>query len=122
MTKTIPFDAAELLDTPEAQAEYLSLAMEEGDPAVIARAVGVVARARGMTAIARDAGVGRESLYKALSEDGNPELGTIVKVLGAMGLRLAAIPAERAEVTAMQPSAVVAATGRARRRRPAKVA
>jgi probable addiction module antidote protein len=87
-TKTFAFDAAELLDSPEAQAAYLSEIMEGGDPAEVARAIGTVARARGMTAVARDAGVGRESLYKALSGEGNPEFGTILRVLGALGLGL----------------------------------
>jgi probable addiction module antidote protein len=95
-TKTFTFDAAELLDSPEAQAAYLSEIMESGDPAEIAQAIGTVARARGMTAVARDAGVGRESLYKALSGEGNPEFGTIMKVLGALGLGLAVNPKQPA--------------------------
>lgn len=90
---TTPFDPAELLDSAEAQAEYLSLAMQDGDVAEVAHALGVVARARGMSNVARDAGLGRESLYKALSETGNPELGTVLKVLQGMGLRLAVHPA-----------------------------
>lgn len=85
---TTPFDAAEFLDTEEAQAAYLADMMEAGDPALIAQAIGTVARARGMTEIARKAGLGRESLYKALSPGGNPHLGTVVKVLGALGLEL----------------------------------
>jgi probable addiction module antidote protein len=88
VTKTFAFDAAELLDSPETQAAYLSEIMAGGSPAEIAQAIGTVARARGMTAVARDAGVGRESLYKALSGEGNPEFGTIMKVLGALGLGL----------------------------------
>jgi probable addiction module antidote protein len=95
-TKTFTFDAAELLDSPEAQAAYLSEIMESGDPAEIAQAIGTVARARGMTAVARDAGVGRESLYKALSGEGNPEFGTIMKVLGALGLGLTVSPKQPA--------------------------
>lgn len=87
-TKTFAFDAAELLDSPEAQAAYLSEIMEGGDPSEIAQAIGTVARARGMASIAREAGVGRESLYKALSGSGNPEFGTVLKVLGALGLGL----------------------------------
>lgn len=82
--KTVPFDAAEFLDTEEAQAAYLEEAFATGDPAFIAKSIGVVARARGMSAIAKDAGVGRESLYKALSGEGNPEFATIVKVLRAL--------------------------------------
>jgi probable addiction module antidote protein len=91
-TKTFAFDAAELLDSPEAQAAYLSEIMEGGDPAEIAQAIGTVARARGMTAVAREAGMGRESLYKALSGEGNPEFGTIMKVLEALGLGLSVNP------------------------------
>jgi probable addiction module antidote protein len=91
-TKTFAFDAAELLDSAEAQAAYLSEIMEGGDPSEIAQAIGTVARARGMTVVAREAGMGRESLYKALSGEGNPEFGTILKVLGALGLGLSVNP------------------------------
>jgi probable addiction module antidote protein len=97
--KTVAFDAAEFLDTEEAQAAYLQEAFATGDPAYIARSVGTVARARGMSAIARDAGVGRESLYKALSGEGNPEFGTIVKVLSALHLALSVKP-----LAVMEPS------------------
>lgn len=90
--ETEKLDVAELLDTPGAQEEFLSLALAEGDPAEITLAVGVVARARGMTAVAREAGLGRESLYKALGEGGTPELGTVLRVVRAMGLRLSATP------------------------------
>lgn len=91
--ETVPFDPAEFLDSPQAQAEYLSLSMAEDDPAEIAAALGVVARARGMSAVARDSGLGRESLYKSLSENGNPELATVLKVLRSMGLKLTVQPA-----------------------------
>ncbi|WP_159993665.1 addiction module antidote protein [Roseomonas sp. 18066] len=91
-TETIAFDAAELLDTPEAQAAYLSEIMAEGDAAAMAEAIGTIARARGMTVIAREAGVSRVSLYRTLSGKGNPELATITKVLAAMGLRLSVTP------------------------------
>jgi probable addiction module antidote protein len=91
-TKTFAFDAAELLDSTEAQVAYLSEVMEGGDAGEIAQAIGTVARARGMTSVARDAGVGRESLYKALSGEGNPEFGTILRVLGALGLGLSVTP------------------------------
>ena len=87
-TKTQPFDAARYLSTPEAQAEYLSAMMEGNDPALIRHALGTIARAHGMAELARVAGLGPKSLYKALGEDGNPELGTVLKVLDAMGLRL----------------------------------
>jgi probable addiction module antidote protein len=66
--------------------------LEEGDPALIAAGLGDIARAKGMSQIARDTGPGRESLYKALSPEGNPELGTIMKVITALGLQLHASP------------------------------
>lgn len=98
--KTLAFDAAEFLDTAEAQAAYIQEACATGDAAFIARCIGDVARARGMSAIAKDAEVGRESLYKALSGEGNPEFGTIVRVLAALNLTISvepqAAPARRA--------------------------
>lgn len=96
-TETHAFDAAELLDTPEAQAEYLSLALAEGDVGAVNLALGVVARARGMTAVARAAELGRESLYRALREDGNPEFATVLRVLAALGMRLSVRPATPGE-------------------------
>lgn len=84
-TKTQPFDPAEHLGTAEAQAEYISAALETGDPSFIADSLGVVARARGMSQLARDTGLRRESLYKALSPEGNPEFATIMKVVQALG-------------------------------------
>jgi probable addiction module antidote protein len=69
-------------------AEYLEAAMEDGNPAVIAAALGNIARAKGMTEIARKTGIGRVSLYKVLSPDGNPEFSTVLKVVKALGLRL----------------------------------
>lgn len=95
MVKTTRFDAAEYLDTPELQAEYISAALETGDAAFVRDAVGIVARARGMGEIARAAGLNRESLYKALGETGNPEFGTMLGVLRALGLELAARPVKR---------------------------
>lgn len=92
MVKTTRFDVAEYLDTPERQAEYISAALESGDAAFVRDAVGIVARARGMSDIARAAGLNRESLYKALGEKGNPEFGTMLGVLRALGLELAARP------------------------------
>lgn len=67
---------------------YLEAAFDEGDPRLIAAALGDISRAKGMTTVAADAGLGRESLYKALSPDGNPEFATVVKVMRALGLRL----------------------------------
>lgn len=87
-TKTQRWDAADHLETEEDQLLYLEAAFEEGDAALIAAALGDIARARGMTEVARTAGLGRESLYKALSIDGNPHLDTILKVMNALGLRL----------------------------------
>jgi probable addiction module antidote protein len=86
--KTRVWDPAEHLETEEDIAAYLDAAFEEGDPSFIAAALGDVARAKGMAQIARDAGLGRESLYKALSPDGNPEFVTIMKVVSALGLKL----------------------------------
>jgi probable addiction module antidote protein len=85
-----PFDAAEYLDTPEAIAEYLSDAFESGDSSFIAHAIGTAARARGMTDIARQAGVSRENLYRALNGETKPEFDTIVRVLDALGVQLSA--------------------------------
>jgi probable addiction module antidote protein len=87
-TKTIPWDSAKHLKTENDIAHYLEAVFEDGDPALIAHALGVVARAKGMSKIARAAGLGRESLYKALSPDGNPEFLTVLKVMRALGLKL----------------------------------
>lgn len=86
--KTQIWDPAEHLITDEDIAAYLEAALQEGDAALIAAALGDIARAKGMSQIARDAGLGRESLYKALSVNGNPEFATIMKVVSALGLRL----------------------------------
>jgi probable addiction module antidote protein len=87
-TKTIPWDAADHLKTDEDIAHYLEAVLEDGDPALVTAALGDIARAKGMSQIARDAGLGRESLYKALSPDGNPEFATVLKVIRALGLKL----------------------------------
>lgn len=96
MAKTKPkrWDPAEHLETEEDMAAYLEAALEDGDPALVAAALGDIARAKGMSQIARETGLGRESLYKALSPDGNPEFSTILKVVRALGLRLHATAAE----------------------------
>ncbi len=86
--KTTKWDVVDYLKTGEDMADYLEAAMEDGNPAVIATAIGNIARAKGMTEVARKAGIGRVSLYKALSPDGNPEFATILKVVKALGLRL----------------------------------
>ena len=75
-------------------AAYLEAALEENDPSLVAAALGDIARAKGMTQISKETGLGRESLYKALSPDGNPEFSTILKVVGALGLSLHAVPAK----------------------------
>ncbi len=87
-TKTKPWDAAGHLKTEKDMVAYLEAAFEEDDPALVAAALGDIARAKGMTDVAREAGLGRESLYKALSPDGNPEFSTVMKVVRALGLRL----------------------------------
>ena len=87
-TKTHPWDITRYLDSDEAIAAYLEAALEEEDPALLAAALGDVARAKGMTQIARETGLGRESLYKALSSQGNPEFATVQKVLRSLGLKL----------------------------------
>lgn len=91
-TKTRPYDAAEYLETAEDMAAYLEAALEDGKPAVVMHALGTIARARGMSQIARDTGLGRESLHKALSPEGNPEFATVLKVVRASGLKLHAEP------------------------------
>jgi probable addiction module antidote protein len=93
-TKTKRWDPAEHLEIEQDMAAYLEAALEDGDPALVAAALGDIARAKGMSQIARETGLGRESLYKALSPDGNPEFSTIMKVVRALGLRLHATAAE----------------------------
>jgi probable addiction module antidote protein len=88
-----PFDAAEFLDSEETISAYLDALLEEGNVKAFAAGLGDVARTRGMSQVARDAGVSRESLYRALSGEGNPEFGTILKVMRALGLKLATQPA-----------------------------
>jgi probable addiction module antidote protein len=91
-----PFDPAEHLDTPEAVQEYLIAAFETEDAAFIADAIGVVSRAKGMTAMAHETGLARTSLYRALSAEGRPELPTIIKVMRALGLKLVPTPIDSA--------------------------
>jgi probable addiction module antidote protein len=90
MTKTEPFDAARYLTTAESQQELLNDALASGDARYVSHALGVIARARGMTAVAREAGVTREALYKALSENGDPRLTTLLGVARALGVTLTA--------------------------------
>jgi probable addiction module antidote protein len=88
--ETTLYDSADYLDSPEAIAAYIEAAFEDGEPALITHALGVVARAKGMSQLARDAGVTREALYKALTAEGDPKLSTFIGVLKALGMRLTA--------------------------------
>ncbi len=89
-TKTTEFDAAAYLETEDDIVAYMTEALASGDAAIVAHALGVIARARGMSGIARETGLSRESLYRALSADGNPELATVLRIMEAIGLRLTA--------------------------------
>jgi len=95
MSKITRFDAADYLDTKERQVAYLAEALETGDADFVRDALGIVARARGMSEVAKSAGLNRESLYKALGESGNPEFETIMRIIRALGLTLSARPARR---------------------------
>jgi probable addiction module antidote protein len=88
--KLVPFDAARYLTDDTAIAEYVSAVLEQDDPELLLLALGDIARARGMTQVAKDAGLGRESLYKALAPGAKPRFDTIVKVARALGVRLSA--------------------------------
>ena len=88
--KTKLFDAADYLDSPETISAYLDEAFDTGDAGFIARALGTVARAKGMAKVARKSKLSRESLYKSLSAEGNPEFATILKVMKALDLRITA--------------------------------
>jgi probable addiction module antidote protein len=90
--RTARYNNSALLKTPRDVATYLEAALEDGDPRIVATALGNIARAKGMSELARKTGLGRESLYRALSPDGNPEFGTVLKVVRALGLRLHATP------------------------------
>ena len=99
-TSTSTYDVSDYLRTPEEMAAYLEACIEEadGDAAFIAKALGDIARAQGMTQVARDAGLSRESLYKALSGERSPSFDTILKVVSALGLKLSASVRQEAEV------------------------
>ena len=90
--ETKPFDPAEYLDDEESRLEYLRQSFASGDPADIAEGLGTVARAIGMSRIANETGLARPALYRALTEDGNPSLATVARVLSTMGLRLTVEP------------------------------
>ena len=102
--KTTPYDVAEHLRTPEESAAYLEACLEEAqdDAAFIAKALGDIARARGMSQVAKDAGLSRESLYKALSGERNPGFDTVLKVMSALGLQLHASTALTGNIQAQQ--------------------
>lgn len=91
--ETLTFDAADYLDTPEAQAEFLADALEDGDAAAFKQALDTVARARGMAAVAEEVGITRQGLSKALSEGGNPTLATLLALVKTLGFRLTVEPA-----------------------------
>ena len=89
---TQPWDPSKYINTKEDMAAYLEAALEDGDPKIVASVLGDIARSKGMTELARETGLGRESLYKSLSHNGNPEFATILKVTKALGLKLRAVP------------------------------
>ena len=91
-TRLIPFDAARYLDSDEAIAEYMSVVLESNDPDLLLQALSDVARAKGMAQVAKDAGLGRESLYKALAPGAKPRFDTIMKVARALGVKFTAQP------------------------------
>ena len=91
--KLLPFDMVALLDSDEMISEYLSQVLEDGDSDELIRALGYIAKAKGMTKVAKDSGLGRESLYKALSEGAKPRFDTVFKVIKALGIKLHAEPA-----------------------------
>ncbi|WP_423222507.1 addiction module antidote protein [Candidatus Amarolinea aalborgensis] len=97
MTRFATFDAADYLDDEETMAEYLTAALEDPNPDVFLAAVRDVARARGMAQLAKDTGLGRESLYKTLAPGAKPRYDTVLKLLHALGVRLSAIPIVHAE-------------------------
>lgn len=92
-TETRDFDVQTYLATPEEQAAYIEAALEEGDPSLIAAALGDIARARGVTAFAAESGLSREAIYKAFRPGGNPTLETLSKATKALGLRLSVVAA-----------------------------
>jgi probable addiction module antidote protein len=92
-TKLVPFDAARYLTDDAAIAEYMTAVLETGDSNLLLLALGDIARARGMAQVAKDAGLGRESLYKALAPGAKPRFDTVLKVARALGVRLTAQPA-----------------------------
>jgi probable addiction module antidote protein len=92
------WDASDHLNTKEDIIAYVEAALEDGDPSLISAVLGDVARSKGMTQIARETGLGRESLYKSLSPEGNPEFATILRVIKALGLQLKVVPQENGNI------------------------
>lgn len=105
MARTTRFDAADYLDTEKRQVAYIATALESGDADFVRDALGIVARARGMGEVAKNAGLNRESLYKALGESGNPEFGTVMRIVRALGLTLSARPAAKRRVAKQRRAA-----------------
>lgn len=97
-TPTTIWDPATHFSTADDVAAYLEAALQDGDPQLVAAALGDIARAKGMSQVARDAGLGRESLYKSLSSSGNPELATVLKIISALGLELHVTAAAEAKM------------------------
>jgi probable addiction module antidote protein len=95
--KTRPLDIAELLDSDEAVADYIADALDDNEPTALVRALGTVARARGMTELAKETGLTRSALYRSLSTTGNPEIDTVRRVLKALNLKLSVEPIKAAE-------------------------
>lgn len=91
--KTTKWDPAEYLETPEDVAMYLSVALEENDPALLSAALGDIARSKGMAALSEETGLTKQGLYKALSENGDPRLSTLMKVTKSLGFQLSIKPA-----------------------------
>ena len=88
MTKSSTFDVSEYLDSPELIAEYLNVTIESGSPELLYKAIGNIAKAKGMTSLANDTGLGRESLYKSFSGNGSPKFSTMLKVISSLGLEV----------------------------------
>lgn len=106
MPKTLTkFDPAATLRDSEAIAEYMAAAFETGDPSYVSHALGVVARAKGMSEIARASGLSREHLYRSFSENGNPTLKSILAVMDTLGVQLSATAAEKATESDPKPTA-----------------
>jgi len=94
LVNTKPYDIADYLETPESVRGFFQVVWDEGDPRLIAKALGIIARSKGMAHLARKTGLTRENLYVTLSEKGNPKLETFLKVLRALDIRLAVVPSD----------------------------